>query len=389
MATRKTPASRSANDATPQTRTALILQGGGALGAYHVGAYQALQEAGVEPDWIAGISIGAINACILAGNEPALRLQRLETLWNDISRPGDLGGLLQGPLRRAYNQFSYLEALAFGQPHFWRPRLPSPLFVPALAPEQASWCDTSPMRDTLLRLASFERINSGATRLSLGATKVTDGELVFFDSTRDKIGPEHVLASGSLPPGFPATRVGDDLYWDGGCVSNTPLDALYRDPPHGHTRVFMIDLWDAHGPAPTTMDAVAWRAKQIQYASRTAHHIKQVAAAHNHRWALSQLMRQGVDVAGVCDADTLAGGVGDATFEIVHIIYHPAADQIADSDAEFSRPSIAERRAAGLADMRQALAPSAALARPRGMPPRRGATVRTLRSASSSLPLAA
>lgn len=337
-------------------RVALILQGGGALGAYHIGAYQALHEAGLEPDWVAGISIGAINACILAGNDPADRLSAMENLWDEISRPDMFGSLLTGKLRRDYNKLNFMEAVLFGQPNFWTPRFPSPLLLDDMEPESASFCDTSPMRATLARLASFDRINGGATRISLGATKLTTGELEFFDNTRQAIGAEHVLASGSLPPGFPATRVGDDLYWDGGCVSNTPLDAIYQDDAPGHTLVFMIDLWDAHGPAPRNMDQVSWRQNQILYSSRTAHHIEALASRHNHRRTLHSLAgKADIDVGSVSDDLDLASHNGKADFDIVHVIYHPGADQIADSDAEFSRPSIAERRAAGYADLKLAL----------------------------------
>lgn len=373
------PPVQAAQSAPAKPNVALILQGGGALGAYHVGAYQALHEAGLEPDWISGISIGAINSAVLAGNAPEDRLAKLTQLWDEISRPDETGSWLHGPWRQAYNKFSFMEAVMLGQPNFWVPRIPSPAFTPVMPTQQASWCDTSPMKTTLRRLASFERINRGDTRLSLGATRVTTGDLVFFDNTRDAIAPEHVLASGSLPPGFPATLVDGEFYWDGGCVSNTPLDALYQDPPSGHTLVFMVDLWDARGPAPTTMDGVAWRAKQIQYASRSTQHIQQLAAAHNHAWALHRLAAQGVDISAVSDATLLRSADGAATFEIVHVIYHPAADQISDSDAEFSRASIADRRAAGLADMRDALHAVQA-GWQAGLPPMRGTTVRTVRS---------
>ncbi len=381
MATRKTRPAAVEPAAAPRTpNIALILQGGGALGAYHLGAYQALHEAGIEPDWIAGISIGAINAAVLAGNAPEDRLARLTELWDGISRPDETGSWLRGPWRQAYNRFSFLEAVLMGQPNFWVPRIPSPALTPVMPTEQASWCDTAPMRSTLQRLASFDRINRGDTRLSLGATRVTTGDLVFFDNTRDVITPAHVLASGSLPPGFAATKVDGEFYWDGGCVSNTPLDALYQDPPSGHTIVYMIDLWDARGPAPTTLDGVAWRAKQIQYASRSTHHIQQFAAMHNHRWSLHQMARQGVDVSAVSDALGLRASDGAATFEIVHIIYQPGADQISDSDAEFSRASIADRRAAGFADMQDALRSAPLAAHAARGPAAMGATVRTVRS---------
>ncbi|MGQ5524031.1 patatin-like phospholipase family protein [Chitinimonas sp. PSY-7] len=339
-------------------KVALILQGGGALGAYHIGAYQALHEAGYEPDWISGISIGAINACILAGNEPEDRLSKLETLWREISRPGLDGFLFEGEMRRLYNQFSYLSAVMLGQPNFWQPRFPSPLMLSDMLPQQASYCDTAAMLATLQRLSSFDLINKRTTRLSLGATKVTTGELVFFDNHRQKIGPEHVLASGSLPPGFPATEVDGELYWDGGCVSNTPLDAIFEDEESasGHTLIFMVDLWDANGLPPNNMGNVSWRQKQIMYASRTRQNICAVACKHNQRRALHEMAKSSpASAAKVSNDLRLHKHNEQASFDIVHLIYHPASDQIADSDAEFSRTSIIERRDAGYSDMQGAL----------------------------------
>ncbi len=345
--------------ASQKPRIALVLQGGGALGAYHIGAYQALHEAGLEPDFFAGISIGAINACILAGNTPENRLSQLDALWSDISRKNMSGEYLQGDWRRMYNKLSFMEAVTMGQPNFWQPRFPSPLLLNDMPPETASFCDTSPMRATLQRLANFDLINHQGAQLVLGATKVTTGELVFFDNHRQTIGPEHVLASGSLPPGFPATEVEGELYWDGGCVSNTPLDAIFHSELDGNTLVFMIDLWDAHGPAPRNMDSVAWRQKQIQYASRTQQHIDSLAKRHNHRRAMHHVAQgASVDISAVSDDLNLSAHNGNAHFDIVHLVYHPSGEQIADSDAEFSRPSILERRNAGYADMKHALAKS-------------------------------
>ena len=236
-------------------QVALVLQGGGALGAYQIGCYQALAEAGIQPDWVIGISIGAINAAVIAGNSAERRLERLEQLWADISRPDGWGHLLTGDLRRWFNLGSAMEAIFWGQPNFFTPRLPAPLLGHG-RPEATSFYDTGPLRASLLRLADFDRINRGEVRLSLGATRVRTGELVFFDNRRDTIGPEHVMASGALPPGFPAVAVEGDYYWDGGCVSNTPLEAVVEDQPESDTLVFMIDLWAGSGPVPTTMDEV-------------------------------------------------------------------------------------------------------------------------------------
>jgi NTE family protein len=332
---------------------ALMLQGGGALGAYHIGAYQALAEHNLHPDWVAGISIGAINSAIIAGNPPEQRVERLTALWEAISWP-DLPTKLALPAwQTLHNMASNAEALLFGQPNFFTPRPVNPFLVPRAAPQEASFYDTTPMLFTLRRFADFSLINSRQIRLSLGATNLATGNLQFFDNQRQTIGPEHVLASGSLPPGFPATQVDEKLYWDGGCVSNTPLDAVVDDPGHPRMVVFVIDLWNPAGPAPETINAVLWRAKQIQYASRTAHHIDAVATKVNLRHAVRLLKAAGVpEVAAVPDDPVLT----ERRLDIVHIVYRPGPDQIPNSDAEFSRNSIAERREAGYRDMRVALA---------------------------------
>jgi NTE family protein len=330
-----------------------MLQGGGALGAYHIGAYQALAEHNLHPDWVAGISIGAINAAIIAGNPPEYRVDRLTALWEAISWPDLPTPLPLTGWQTLHNMASNAEALLFGQPNFFTPRPINPVLLPQIAPQEASFYDTTPMLFTLRRFADFSLINSLAIRLSLGATDIATGDLEFFDNHRQTIGPEHVLASGSLPPGFPATEVNAKLYWDGGCVSNTPLDAVVDDPGHPRLVVFVIDLWEAGGPAPQTINAVLWRAKQIQYASRIARHIDAVATKVNLRHAVRLLKAAGVpDVAAVPDDPLLTA----RRLDIVHIVYHPGEDQIPNSDAEFSRRSIAERREAGYRDMRVALA---------------------------------
>jgi NTE family protein len=330
---------------------ALMLQGGGALGAYHIGAYEALADHNLHPDWVAGISIGAINAAIIAGNPPEKRVERLAELWEAISWP-DLPTLALTPMQILHNMASNAEALMFGQPHFFIPRSVNPYLAPSALPQQVSFYDTAPMLFTLRRFANFSLINSRAIRLSLGATNIATGDLEFFDNHQQPIGAEHVLASGSLPPGFPATLAGGKLYWDGGCVSNTPLDAIVDDPGYPRMVVFLIDLWEAAGPPPTSMNDVLWRAKQIQYASRTAHHVDAVATKINLRHAMRLLKEAGVpDVAAVPDDPVLTA----RRLDIVHIVYRPDAGQIPASDAEFSRSSIADRRAAGYRDMTTAL----------------------------------
>jgi NTE family protein len=340
----------------------LVLQGGGALGAYQIGAYQAMEEAGYRPDWVSGISIGAVNSAIIAGNPPGDRVERLEELWNAISRPDGWGALLTGEFREWFNRASIAEAILFGQPNFFRPRISSPYFAPPGTPEAVSFYNDSPLRDTLERFADFDLINAGAVRLSLGVTKVRTGELEFFDNTRQKIGPEHVMASGSLPPAFPGTPIAGELYWDGGCVSNTPLEAVIQDEPKMDTLVFMIDLWSKVGAEPRSIDEVLWRQKQIQYASRTDYTIKSIALRVNQRYRLRvELDRKLSDLSlDSLESRSLTAVRATLGFEsrkmhIAHIIYEPGPDQLPMSDVEFSRPSIADRRAAGYHDMEFAL----------------------------------
>ncbi|MDB5065579.1 MAG: Patatin [Chloroflexi bacterium] len=348
---------------TKDPNSVLVLQGGGALGAYHIGAYRALHEAGFAPGWICGTSIGALNAAVLVGNRPQDRVERLEEFWDEISWP-DLWGVEppQG-LERAFNTASNLSALMFGQPNFFGPYVPGPYLSLPGRKGATSFYDTSPMLRTLTRLADFAVVNSGATRISLGATNVTTGNVRFFDNKkrssdggRDVIGPAHALASGSLPPGFPATEIDGESYWDGGCVSNTPLDAVLNDLPTDHTVVFMVDLWDAAGPVPETIDQVMWRQKNIQYASRTAHHITEAAERVYLRSLLtavrSRVPKDALDDPAIPNAPHLGY---EGKLDIVHVVYRPTDDQISSSDAEFSRSSIAKRSKAGYEDLKLAL----------------------------------
>lgn len=330
----------------------LALQGGGALGAYHIGAYQALAEHGHAPDWVSGISIGAINAAIIAGNPPERRVARLEEFWDRISWPELLPhfGIVQLDIMK--NRLSNLGAFMAGQPHFFRPRPVNPFLLSELATAEASFYDTTPLLATLRELVDFDLINDGPVRLTLGATNVETGEVVYFDSAHPertgRIGPEHVLASGSLPPGFPAVLIDGQHFWDGGCVSNSPAEAVVQDQPPGHTLIFMIDLWDAAGRAPTTMDEVLWRAKQIQYASRG--HLLADALA------MKANLRRAEQRVAALEAGASGTGGNHRKLDVLHIIYHPGPSVIAYSDAEFSRSSIRLRREAGHKDMVDLLA---------------------------------
>lgn len=333
-----------------KSTVALILQGGGALGAYHVGAIEAMQQRGYMPDWVTGISIGAFNAAIIAGNPPERRIEKLGEFWETISRSDAVFEWVREVEPKVANTISYWEAVFFGQPGFFAPRYVNPNLAAPGSPAAVSYCDTSPVRATLHSVVDFDYLNAGPMQVSFGATDVESGELVFF-SNKGKdattITTEHVMASGSLPPGFPPVAIGGRQYWDGACVSNTPLQAIYEEQPTGHTLAFVIDLWSKSGPAPQTIDDVTMRQKQIQYATRTERSIDGMAA----RIDLQHSLRAQGGAAGEA---TLAGATAD-TIDFVHIVHHPGMDQVANSDVEFSRASIAARRTAGYADLVAAL----------------------------------
>jgi NTE family protein len=226
-------------------RIALLLQGGGALGSYQAGVYQALAEADLHPDWIAGISIGAINAALIAGNQPAKRVERLREFWELVSTPPLGVPYLQGieldeMTRRFVNQTRALGILFFGAPHFSEPRFQLPFVGPSRKADEVSYYSVTPLKATLERLVDFDRINAGETHFSVGAVNVRSGNFVYFDNLAHKITAAHVIASGSLPPGFPATEIDGEFYWDGGIVSNTPLRAR-GIPSHRRRREGRLD----------------------------------------------------------------------------------------------------------------------------------------------------
>jgi NTE family protein len=325
----------------PKITTALALQGGGALGAYQLGAYQALAQEGIEPDWFSGTSIGAIAAAILAGNPPTERAAKLQEFWHEISRPDSVGLFPGKPFQRLQTQVSYAEALAFGQPNFFTPRPVNPLLA-LPGPDATSFYDTGPLSATLERLISFTRLNDGSVRLMLGATDIATAVLTVFDNAKTRICADHVLASGALPPGFPPVEIGGAFYWDGGLLSNTPLDFIVEALPAGHNVVFVINLWQAAGPVPQTLDEVLWREKQIQFATRANMQVD--AMANRLR------VRHGQSAAA-----TENGTAEPRQVDLVQIDLRSERDQFPFSDVDFSRGSIEERRAAGFRDMRTAL----------------------------------
>ncbi|MBU6438517.1 MAG: patatin-like phospholipase family protein, partial [Betaproteobacteria bacterium] len=272
--------------------TALVLQGGGALGAYQAGAYQALAEQGRAPDWVAGISIGAINAAVIAGNAPEHRVERLRTFWERVSSSIPAWPLAgeDAALRPVVNDWAAAWGALFGLPGFFRPRAAAltPLHGHADGPVTSFYL-TDPLRATLNELVDFDRIHDGAVRLSVGAVDVEQGNFVYFDSRSQRLKPEHVMASGALPPGFPAVTVDGRPYWDGGLVSNTPLAYVVDEMQHGAATIFQIDLFSARGRVPQTLAEAAEREKDIRYSSRTRAVTDMLRARHEQDQRLRAL----------------------------------------------------------------------------------------------------
>src|SRR5271166_1958749 len=249
---------------------ALVLQGGGALGAYQAGVYQALHEEGLEPSWIAGVSIGSINGAIIAGNPPDLRLARLREFWEMITNRRVWYWSPDGDdPRKMRNAWSAWLTMSLGQPGFFKPHPMNPWFSPRGGKTATSFYDSSPLRESLMRLVDFDRLNSGEIRYAAGAVNVKKGNFAYFDNKPAEILPEHVMASAALPPGLPMIRIGTDFYWDGGIVSNTPLQHLLEHAGSDSMLVFQVDLFSARGPLPRDMPDVIGRLKDIQGSSRT------------------------------------------------------------------------------------------------------------------------
>jgi NTE family protein len=343
---------------SPYKAVALVLQGGGALGSYQGGVYEELAKAGYDPTWYAGISIGAINAAILAGNEPEKRLARLREFWDLITSSIDWpvwfgGGDL---VRQTINQFSAATAISQGLPGFFRPRFPTPLMHLPGTGGATSYYDTEPLRETLLRLVDFDRINSGKVRLSLGAVNVQRGNYVFFDSTQRIIGPEHVMASAALPPSFPAIEVDGEYYWDGGIVSNTPLFHVLEQCVNEDTLVFEVDLFSAAGLLPTDILEVEERRKDITFSSRTRENTTAYMQKHELKRAISKLFEALTPAQQQAPEMQKLRALGDhRLISLVHLIYRSKHIETSEKDYEFSRRSMEEHWESGRVDARNTL----------------------------------
>lgn len=336
----------------------LVFQGGGALGAYQAGAFEAMDAAGMAPDWLAGISIGSINAAIIAGNRPQDRLNRLHGFWNRVSSgPLAMMPVLPGvPYRKFFNEVAAVGVMNTGVPGFFTPRFPPAAMMPEGGVAATSHYSTAPLRDSLLEFVDFEYLNTEGPRLSIGAVEVATGNFRYFDSAKMKIGPEHVMASGALPPGFAAVTINGKQYWDGGLVSNTPLQYVLEDAEDRDLCIFQVDLFSARGAVPRNLSDVAHREKDIRFSSRTRlttdrfrekHRIG--AAAARLRDKLPEALRDDPDL-------TFLTAVAPArAVTLVHLIQRQVASETQSKDYEFSRASVLDRWAVGVADARLSL----------------------------------
>ena len=350
----------------------LVLQGGGALGAYQCGVYEGLDAAGLLPDWFAGISIGAINAALLAGNAPEHRLERLREFWQRISTPALplppqvfdwqrqwLDALPKfSPLQALTNSAGALTALLHGQLGFFVPRLPPPYAAVPGSNAATSFYSTAPLRGTLETLVDFDRINHrAAPRFTVGAVNLRSGNFAYFDNRQQKIGVEHVLASAALPPAFAAVEIDGEFYWDGGLVSNTPLEYVLDSTPRRDTLALQVDLWSARGQLPRTLGDVLVRQKDIQYSSRTRRGTDNAAERQRLRLALGELIAQlpgkrvPAKLAGAFDAWTCT-----KVLNVVHLIYQAKSYEEQYKDYAFGPLAMSEHWSAGLADMQRTLA---------------------------------
>lgn len=336
----------------------LLLQGGGALGSYHAGVFEGLAEAGMMPTWVVGISIGAINSAIIAGNPPERRIERLRAFWHRVSSyaPIPLSSLLD-PLRPMLDRLSFLGGATFGVPGFFVPRFPSPLLFPTASPNAMSFYDTSPLEATLEELVDFELLNSGKMRLSLGTTNVRTGESKYFDTRDTRITPKHVMASGALPPAFAAVEIDGEQYWDGGLVSNTPITYVWDQKPLTTALLVQVNLFPNKGEIPRDMIQVMERIKDIQYSSKQRFSTEQLRESAELRESIKRLLaRMPPQLRDDSDVMRIGRDCDNRKWTVAFLTdtYRSRAGQW--KDADFSRATVNERWAVGLDVVRRSLA---------------------------------
>src|ERR1700694_280859 len=342
-----------------EAQRVLVLQGGGALGSYQAGAYQALCHFDFEPEWIAGISIGAINAAIIAGNPREKRVGRLKEFWEMVSAPVPWNPVTKSDRGRSlFNETSAALIATFGVPGFFTPRFPPALLWGRRAsPQWESYYDTAPLRKTLEHLVDFDRINDLKTRLSVGAVSVTTGNFKYFDNFEfrklgKKMRPEHIMASGALPPGFPSIEIDGEHFWDGGIASNTPLDYVLDAEITNDLLIFQVDLFSARGPLPVSLLEAAEREKDIRFSSRTRMNTDKNKEVHNARKALRELIgKLPDDLKNDPSVEILCKAAKENTVTVVHLIYRSKNYESSSKDYDFSHIGMVEHWGAGVRDV--------------------------------------
>jgi NTE family protein len=334
-----------------------VLQGGGALGAYQAGVYQAMHEANILPDWVSGVSIGAINAAIIAGNPPHRRLAQLHAFWDLITERKIWAYTPDGDVfRKARNATSSWMTMVGGQPGFFTPRSTNPWLSFTGAAGATSFYDSEPLRETLNDFVDFSIINDQAIRFAVGAVNVLTGNFIYFDNCEEEIGPEHVMASGALPPALPMIKIGTDHFWDGGIVSNTPLQHLLDQTYHMNKLVFQVDLYSARGVLPRDIQDVMARRKDIIYSSRTRYNTDVYRRMHKLKTRLYEALVK-IPEDRLSDAErklkTDLGKMPEIT--ILHIIYQQKAYEGHAKDYEFSGTSMREHWQSGYEDTKRTL----------------------------------
>jgi NTE family protein len=354
---------------------ALVLQGGGALGAYQAGVYQGLDEAGIVPNWLAGISIGALNTAIIAGNAREHRVAKLLEFWETICQPAfglPLPAFVEqaffnstDAVRKAFTAMQAVGAIVEGQKGFFVPRVPPPLPIAAGEPQEASYYDTTPLKATLERLCDFDRINSGEMRVSVGAVNAGTGNFAYFHNTETKLRPEHFMASAALPPGFAAVEIDGQFYWDGGLMSNTPLAEVIQTTPRRDTLAFQVDLWSARGPVPDNITDVTGRMKDIQYSSRTRFVTDMMQRSQRFRHVLREVLARVAPEHRDDPWCKLARELAcSKRYNVIHLIYRNKEYEGQFKDYQFGLSTMREHWASGLLDIRESLAQPDWLAMP-------------------------
>ena len=342
----------------------LVFQGGGALGAYQLGVYQAMDESGIQPDWVIGTSIGAINAALIAGNPPERRYQRLAEFWTRVTDrtrldlPAGMPGNLPAWGQAWEKAFAKWMIIGGGITGFFQPNPTSwlgPLFP--LGVDRASYYLIEPLRDTLASLVDFDLLNAGHPRLTVGAVHATTGAMRYFDSRDQRLNVEHVMSSGALPPAFPAVRIDGEPYWDGGIYSNTPVEVVLDDKPRKSSIIFSVQVWNPAGPEPQNIWQISERQKDIQYASRTDSHIARQQQIHRLRHVIRELVKRLPEAErATAEVEALAAWGCQTTMRLIKLAAPRLDGDDQMKDIDFTPAGIAARQRAGYEAAMRAIA---------------------------------